>query len=92
MFIKQKHYFHAKHVLKIGFCRFYLELVIRYNKDNKKSSTNVLGDDLMAKPVLIAEILILRGLPDCVVREITNLGKNEIMQIKKAIEEGSSMA
>ncbi|MFJ7974111.1 hypothetical protein JNUCC23_19015 [Peribacillus sp. JNUCC 23] len=37
----------------------------------------------MTKPYLIAEILLRRGLPENVVKEITRLAENEIVWLKK---------
>jgi len=40
------------------------------------------GDDEMEKQYLIAEILLERGLPDLVVKEITKLGEHELFFLK----------
>ncbi|MGE8078996.1 hypothetical protein [Peribacillus loiseleuriae] len=37
----------------------------------------------MTKPYLIADILLRRGLPENVVKEITRLAENEIVWLKK---------
>lgn len=38
---------------------------------------------LLTKPYLIAEILLRRGLPEDVVKEITRLAENEIIWLKQ---------